>query len=970
MNAQQIQDDLRGDFRGQLQSSRATLNSYSADSSLFSLRPKLVAAPQDEQDLVVLVRYCHENQLPMFARGGGTGRSGESLGEGVMLDFRRHFRGILNIGEASVRVQTGVTLQELQLALTPLGRRIAINPRSWKTATVGGLVATNASGPNVARHGYLRGAVQTMRVVWDNGEADTLHSDDIELSGTRTTEIRTQLTALLAQHRETIQFHRCLTPYNRAGYLLHDVTSGRGSVNLARLLVGTEGTLALTTEVELQTILLPASSTGVILGFRSMAEALRAGLMLHNIKEVCSAEVYDQRLLALTRLRWPVDVPISAELAAVLVVQLETTDTNDLSLVAAGFLQSLRRTFSLICIVGEGGELDTIRFQELSAALETTFESTPPNGARPVPVIEDTAAPCEELVRYVSGVTELLRRSELPGVYRINTLTGQVDIRPVLNPNSDDDRKKLWMLADQVYSLVIAIGGTISSTHGVGLTRTPWLAKQAGPLLPVFRELKQIFDPKQLFNPGKISSVDSSRQAWPLLTTTVAEPAVKPLLIWSDTTTLAEGERCNRCGECRVTTAPTRMCPSFRSQLDDVASPKGQAAFVRLLHSAERGEALANDDLRTVVSHCVNCKMCVGECPSNVNIPKLVLEAKAQIHAEQGLGRDEWVMARLGGMTQKAAWLTTTTNILIRQRPVRWLLEKVLGLSRKRMLPKLASRTFLQRARANGWSKRDKALSADVKIAYFVDTFANFVDPTIGEATVLVLRQLGLPVYVPPRQRGSGVAALSHGDLDSARNQASYNVRVFAELVRDGYTILCSDPTSAITIRQDYPSLFDDEETQLMAQNTHELTDWLGQLMQNGQWNPTFVKPLPYHVGHHVPCHIKATGRTPMGPRLLARIPGLTVTTIDKSCSGMAGTFGLKASAYEASLRIGKPMLDDLRDDAIRFGSTECGSCRMQMQEGSRKRTLHPIQYLAMACGLLPKLEARLHRPLGQLATD
>jgi Fe-S oxidoreductase len=231
---------------------------------------------------------------------------------------------------------------------------------------------------------------------------------------------------------------------------------------------------------------------------------------------------------------------------------------------------------------------------------------------------------------------------------------------------------------------------------------------------------------------------------------------------------------------------------------------------------------------------------------------------------------------------------------------------------------------------------------------------------------VLVLRQLGYPVYVPRRQRGSGVAALSHGDLDSARSQAAFNIRIFSELVRDGYTVLCSDPTSAITIRQDYPSLFDDDETSLLAANTHELMDWLGQRIPTS----SFVKPLPYSVGHHVPCHVKATGRSPMGPKLLEQIPGMYVTTIDKSCSGMAGTFGLKASAFDASFRIGKPMLDDLRDSAIRFGSTECGSCRMQMQQGSGKRTFHPIQYLALAMGLMPKLEARLTRPLGQLATD
>jgi Fe-S oxidoreductase len=333
------------------------------------------------------------------------------------------------------------------------------------------------------------------------------------------------------------------------------------------------------------------------------------------------------------------------------------------------------------------------------------------------------------------------------------------------------------------------------------------------------------------------------------------------------------------------------------------------------------------------------------------------------------------VLARIGGLVRFGAQLPITANLLLGSRPARWALEKVFGLSRRRMLPKLALRPFLSRARRAGLTTRGGPAPTDgptsvLRVAYFVDVFANHADPLIGEATVAVLRHHGIEVYVPPRQKGCGVAALTQGDLDSARELAAHNVRVFADLIRDGHVIVASEPTAVVTISQDYPLLADDADTKLVASQTQDLTAFLWGMYEVGWLRTDFQKPLDLTLGHHVPCHVKALGGEPAGPKLLRLIPGVRVKTIDKSCSGMAGTYGLKASAYEASLRAGRPMLDELNDPAVRYGSTECSTCRMQMQEGSRKRTLHPVQYLAYAYGLLPKLEKKLRRPLGKLVTD
>ena len=294
----------------------------------------------------------------------------------------------------------------------------------------------------------------------------------------------------------------------------------------------------------------------------------------------------------------------------------------------------------------------------------------------------------------------------------------------------------------------------------------------------------------------------------------------------------------------------------------------------------------------------------------------------------------------------------------------RWLLEKMFGVSRHRRLPAFTKRSFLRRAQRRGWTRKPR--SARPRVAYFVDVFANYNDPGIAEAVVAVLHHNGIEVYVPPGQVGCGMAPLAAGDVETARETVEQNLRVFAEVARQGYPILCSEPTAALMLRHDALALLDDPDVRLMAAQTVEFTAFLWDLHQQGQLRTDFL-PLPLSVGHHVPCHLKALGRAPAGPALLALIPQLRVHTIDESCSGMAGTFGLKAVNYAVSLEAGRPMLEELARPRVLFGSTECSTCRLQMEDGSRKRTLHPAQYLALAYGLLPELRQRLLRPIGPL---
>jgi Fe-S oxidoreductase len=588
-----------------------------------------------------------------------------------------------------------------------------------------------------------------------------------------------------------------------------------------------------------------------------------------------------------------------------------------------------------------------------------------------VPVIDDTAVPADELIRYVSGLADLLRKAELPAVFHVSPLSGQVVARPLLDLSRPADREALWPLADRVHRLVVAVGGSISGRHGVGVARTPWVGTQYGPLLPVFAELKRIFDPKGVLNPGKITAPDPSRPAWPLREPPALLPERVPLPVRAD----APEDRCTGCGDCRTRTEPARMCPTFHPTAVEPASPRAKANLMHWLRGVAAVEEVSAEDARAVADWCVNCKMCRGECPSGVDAPRLALEAKAALHAAHGFTRDEWVRARAGRLARLAAGMPLVSNLLLGSRAARWVLEKLTGLSRHRTLPRLVGRPFMNRRHRLGVAARNTPDTTDgpmsaVRVAYLVDTHTDLCDPLVGEATVAVLRHHGIEVYVPPRQRGTGAAALVQGDFDTARAQAAAVVREFADLVREGYAVVASDPSAVVTVTQDYPLLLDDDDSRLVAAHTQELTAFLWKVHQAGWLRTDFQRSLPYTLGHHVPCHVKALGGEPAGPKLLRLIPKLEVRTVDVGCSGMAGTHGLRADTYSRSLDIGRPVFDAVTAAGAKNGSAECGGCRLQLQEGTGLRALHPVQYLALAYGLVPAIDKKLKRPLRKRVTD
>jgi FAD/FMN-containing dehydrogenase/Fe-S oxidoreductase len=962
-----VRDDLQGFFKGDILFDDLTRALYSTDASIFQVQPAGVAAPRDEEDLQTLVRYAHENQLPLIARGAGTGVAGESLGAGLIVDLSKYFRQIADVGDDWIRVQPGVTWAAVQARLAPLGRRFAPDPASGSVCTVGGMLATDASGSRALRHGYTHDHVVAIRAVLDTGEAVSLSRQSVpratDSEASHLHDILTALAVLLEQHGDLIDAYRPRAAFDRCGYRLAGVLQD-GMLDLPRLLVGSEGTLALFTEATLRTVPLPAGQSVALLGFASLEDALRAGQLAQGTGPT-ACELLDRRLLSLAR---GADASRAAalippEVEAVLLVEYEAHTTAAAARAAEELANRLRWQDGLAIhalTASSPAEHDHL-WQLREVALPSLYGLR--GGAQPVPLVEDVGVPVDALPEFLRRVQDLLQQHQTTASFSIHAGAGQVHTRPFLDLRRPDHVARLWDLAEQVHSLALDLGGTVSTQHGTGLARTPWVARQFGPLYPVLRQVKAIFDPRNLFNPGKIvneagDAVARSLRALP------ASTGTPWALRWSDPGPAVEASQCNGCGHCRTELPGQRMCPMFRATRTEAASPRAKANLLRhLLQNGANGHTLASDDVRAVADLCVNCKMCAHECPAHVNIPKLMLEAKAANVTQYGLPRGPWFLARLESFVRWGSAFSLLTNFCLGSRTMRWAFDRLFALSPRRRMPRFALRTFMTTAKRRGWTRRPHGSRPCV--AYFVDLHANYIDPQVAEAAVLVLQHNGFDVFVPPGQAGSGIEALAHGDVDAARDSAVHNVRLLADLVREGMTVVCSEPSAALMFRQDYADLLDDADVALLAERTMELTQFLLGLHHDGRLRTDF-RAIDAGIGHHVPCHIKAQGPA-AGPSLLALIPGLRVHTIDVSCSGMAGTFGLQAESYETSLAAGAPMLEELRRPRSLFGAAECSSCRMQMEDGAHKRTLHPIQYLALAYGLLPEVAGRLREPLREL---
>ena len=1033
-----IQADLTGQLEGQVRCDLTFLQMYASDASIYETLPLGIVRPASVEDVVVCVKYAEENQISIIPRGAGSNIAGSCVGQGLVLDFSYSMRRVLAVGRDTVTVQPGIVVGDLNRQLKAHGNFFAPDPATRNVTTMGGTLAMNNSGSHWIRYGTPRDTVMQLQVVLTNGEVVEFDSSQNIAATNAFPKLRAQLFAgrvkrLLTQHEDLIGQHRPSVKLNQAGYNLFDLQQGN-QTDLTRLFVGSEGTLGIITKATLKTESIRKHRGVALLFFHRLDSAAKAAVEICKMG-ISACDLLDRRLLSLAReTNNELQRVIPSDAEAMLLVEFEATD-NTVRDKLDHLINRIQRRKKLAYEVRIATQKDQrdLYWRIVRRIVPTLYRLK--GDKRALPFVEDIAIDPLKLPEFLRSVHGILNENEVTASIFSHAPQGTVHIRPFLSLSDSDDVAKMHRLANQLFERVLELNGTVSGSHGDGLSRTWFLRRQYGPLYNVFSEVKNIFDPANVFNPGKIvghpysglgdnirpvlvsnkflgpqladqkieaetptstakngesvsakieeaekdiaKSKPTSSRGWlkrsggtreKKLAAATALPILEPELNWQLPQIGMAARNCNGCGRCRTSSPKERMCPIFRLAPREESSPRAKANLMRGIVTGQLDPShFAKDDFKEVADLCVNCHQCRFECPAAVDIPKLMIEAKAQYYKVNGMRISDWLLTRLDWLYEIAGRLPWMTNRMLQSRTWRWVLDRVIGIAQGRKLPLFSSSSFSR------WSQRQKlgrpSKQQSRKIIYFVDAYANWNDVELGKAFVKVLEHNGIDVVVPPGQNVSGMSLISEGAVVRAKKLAQRNVELLAEWVRQGYQIVTTEPSAALALRHEYLNLLDDQDANLVAQNTTDSTSFLLELHLAGDLELDF-KPVNAAIGYHLPCHQRALGDDVPAMKLLDLIPGLQVELIKKGCSGMAGTFGIKRKNYLRSLRMGFALINAMRSTDIIAGTTECSTCKIQMEQGTTKPTIHPIKIMAMAYGLMPELEDLFNRRSGVLVVS
>ena len=978
---QRVQDDLRGIVRGDVLCDPLTTQLYSSDASIYQIRPLGVIRPRVPGDVVATVQYAAEHDLAIHPRGSGSGVAGESIGPGLVLDFSRYMQRITTSEDLTrVTVQSGVMLADLNQTLRGHGRWYGPDPMTRSITTMGSVLATNASGSHYLRSGAARDTIESLRMVTADGDFIQVRRQDGHEEST-TGRLARGIVEIRNQFQDSIE-RFAGEPMSRGGYRLDDVVDEEGVVDLAKFMVGTQGTLGIIVDATVRTELIPAHR-GLILLFYHRLDAAARGAVGATSHGVVACDLMDRRLLQISRetdTRFDSVLPREAE--AMLLVEIQGESLGDLydrlSVIREDLTHSSEGAFASV---------DTVKPSERDMYWALSRRVIPRlarvRGVHaPLPFTDDIWVPPTELPQVLTAVQDTLKSLQATATVFAHAGHGQLHLRPFLNLADANDRDRLMRLSQDIAEVVWKHGGQISVEHAAGLSRSYLMPRQFGEMWQALGQVKRLFDPFHRLNPGKyfgavlqkpnenlrpadqsIEVVSDNRvlvhadqptvEAAKQRGESVAQLQV--LQHWPAGATINQVTRgCNGCARCRAHAPGERQCPVFRAAPREEASPRAKANLLRAVLAGQlRVEDLAEDSARDIAELCFNCHQCRVECPASVDIPKIVGELKAQYVATNGLPVSEILLGRIDTISAIASRFPTVANAMINSPAVRWLAERMFGLSAARDMPRVAGKTFLRHSAARRWTKSKP--HGGLKVAYYVDHYANFHDPDIGRALAEILQQNSIGLYVPPTQIASGMARVSAGDLRGARKIARRNVRMLAECVRQGYTVLATEPSAVLCLKHEYPNLLDDEDAHLVAQHSHEACEFLWNLHKEDRLSMDF-KAIRQTIAYHQPCHLRVLDPVGAGPNLMELIPELTVQRIEAGCSGMAGLWGLQRKNYRHSLRIGWPLISAMRAARVSAATTECSACKMQIEHGSGNQTIHPIKLLAYAYGRMPKV--------------
>ncbi len=935
-DAAALQKELERQIQGEVRFDTITRALYSTDASVYLIRPLGVVIPKNREDVIRIVQICGRMRCPLTMRGGGTSQAGQAIGEGLQVDISKYFNRVLEVNaeERWARVEPGVVLDELNAQLAPLGLRFAPDISTASRATIGGMMANNSAGARSVLYGKTIDHVLEQTVVLADGsiaEFREMPRDDVP-QGDANLEARCYQTVLrlAAEHADEIDRRYPKVLRRVGGYNLNEFVDPAKPVNLAKMLVGSEGTLGVVLEAKLRLVPLPKAKAVMVIEFADLLEALSAApvIVSHGPSAV---EVMDKSILDNTRQNANLDRIrasfIEGDPAATLCVEFYGDKKEDLPPRLAALEQDLRERKLGYRYHTDTDPITQARIWSLrEAALGLSMAMK--EDAKSISFVEDTAVAPEKLSEYIGRFLQIVHdHGTTAGVYA-HASVGCLHVRPVVNMKTEEGVAKFESLAKAVANLVLEFGGALSGEHGDGLVRGPFMRQMFGDTLyEAFREIKQTFDPHGIFNPGKI--VDS-----PPLTSNLRFGAgyqtPKPVTFFDYSDFGGFGgavEMCSGVGACRKKLSGT-MCPSYMATRDEKDSTRGRANTLRLAMAGRLGESgLGDQGVYDVLDLCLECRACKAECPVGVDVARFKSEFLADYWSRHGTP----LRARaLGGIADASVWgsrLAPVSNWVARA------VSGIIGIDPRRKLPAWKRQTFA-RSRAG----RNNAASAP-QVTLFNDTFTNHYDPEIGIAAVEVLERGGCSVDVV-RPGCCGRPLISQGLLEGARAQAAKLVDGLWPIANRGGKILFLEPSCLSSVKEDVPSLLRGEQ-QTRARAVagacvlfEEFASGLDLQLRSG----------PQRVLLHGHCHQKSMGLLDASKSLLAKIPGATVVDLDAGCCGMAGSFGYTREHYDVSLAIANrkllPAVKAMRPgDVLAAPGT---SCRHQVADLSSAEAQHP----------------------------
>ena len=1007
-----IARDLRSLVRGDVNFDPITRRLYATDAGLSQIEPLGVVYPRDTADVARLVAYAAEKGLSVIPRGMGSGLNGGAVGPGIQVDFARYMNAILEVAPDGswVRVQPGVVKAVLDRHVRPRGVFFAPDPSSENHCSLGGMIGTNASGARTVAYGATKDHVLALQVVLADGSVFearpySLGSPELaELLSSSSTAGRAfghVLPRLIAEREELMALMPDVVK-NSCGYRIESVlddgsqcsgavialareraakstSAGSSSsrpttVQLQRLFVGAEGTLGLVTEATLRLVPLPAYRGVAMVYFPSVfavGEAVPEILALGPT----AVEIMDSRFLALVRKHdcyFDSILPECTDTALLIEFEGETQEEVDEKFAA------LRRhldTTRALSMARAHTQAETDYLWKIRRTAVALIQRNP-GPKQPLPFMEDIAVHPRHLAASIDFIQKILDREGVEAIMVGHVGDGNIHTRPVLDPRDPADREIVRRIYDQVSAHVLELHGTMAGEHGDGLIHTPRLREMYGDrIYDLFVDIKTAFDPHGILNPGK--KVGPQGSADDLFAQLRYGPDYhtlpqKPLLRFGARGYESEIERCHGCAACKSQVATT-MCPVYKAMRLEHASPRAKANLLRGLITGAlttpgktADELYGREEFKAVLDYCIECGMCAVECPSAVNIPKLMLEAKSQYRQrhpvallEGAAQRAEVLLSRVDTLSRLACLVAPVANRLVDWRWGRKAGEWLVGVDRRRPLPHFARPTYERLVRQRRETGRSRAGSdlvttnpAHPTVVYFADLYANYNDPALSLAIERVLAAHGVRL-VFPRQKASGIPQMLYGFAQQVRRTARTNLRALVPWVKAGAVVISGEPTASFALKAHYADYIDEPECALVANATYDFGEFLWKWRKEHPEKAPLAQPVGegrvLRIAYHQPCHLKAQNVGSPGLELLRQIPGAEVIDLAAGCCGMAGTFGMKVGTYDFSLRIGEPLFSRVAAVDPDLIVSECSTCRMQLGHATGRRCVHPALVLAEA---------------------